>query len=250
MTQFEPPVLQGVMPDGQLDVAAARLPSMRPVDGPWLFCDGVYGAQMRLRRAALRQRRGDVLAQLPGGLHAARGFLEEALAVLPAGFSRREDTVTCPDGEKVTLDWDAPLLSVGQILQQDVCILERQTDEHVMTGAVLCFPASWSLAQKIGKPLIGIHNPVADYTADIAKRVQRLFDGVRYGAPMWRANALRYDDPVLFQPRCEDDPRPVGKPDAPYMRSERQTILALPQPGAVAFVIHTTVVRVRSHQDD
>jgi hypothetical protein len=46
----------------------------------------------------------------------------------------------------------------------------------------------------------------------------------------------------LHQPRLENDPRPVGQPDAPYLRSERQTILRLPQPDAVAFVIHNTMV--------
>jgi hypothetical protein len=59
---------------------------------------------------------------------------------------------------------------------------------------------------------------------------------------MWRANLLRYDEADLHQPRLENDPRPVGQPDAPYLRSERQTILRLPQPDAVAFVIHTIVV--------
>ena len=94
-----------------------------------------------------------------------------------------------------------------------------------------------------GKPLVRIHDPVDEYTDRIAARVQRLFDGVQDGKPMWRANALRYHDAALHQPRRENDPRPVGAPDAPYLRSERQTVLRLPQSGAVAFMIHTTVVK-------
>ena len=61
---------------------------------------------------------------------------------------------------------------------------------------------------------------------------------------MWRASELRYDYATLNQPRTEYDPRPVGQVDAPYLRSERHTVLRLPQPGAVAFVIHTTVVKI------
>ena len=236
------PVLQRKMPDGQAEVALARLPAMRPVQGPWLFCDDAYGPQMALRRDMLETRERDVYAQQDRGLAAARGFLATILDDLPDGFAVDGGDVTCPDGVVVTLDWDAPLWTVGHILQQDVCILEKHGPEHVMTGAVLCFPASWTLAQKIGNPLITIHNPVDEYDESIAKRVQRLFDGVQMGKPLWRANALRYHDATLYQPRPENDPRPVGAPDAPYIRSERQTVLRLPQPDAVAFVIHTTVV--------
>ena len=244
MNEFDAPILNTRIPDGQLEVAAARLPAMRPVTGDWLSYDDAYAAQMALRRRSLDQREKDVYAQTPKGLGAARGFLSVVLDALPKGFVVDGGDVTCPDGFRVTLDWDAPLFSVGQILQQDVCILEKHDDQHVLTGAVLCFPASWTLAQKIGKPLVRIHKPVDDYDGQIARRVQRLFDGVQEGRPLWRANALRYDDPALHQPRTEGDPRPVGRPDAPYVRSERQTILRLPQPDAVAFVIHTSVVRV------
>lgn len=238
------PILQDSLPAGQAEVAAARLPSMRPVEGAWLCTDGAYRAQMAERRRLLATRESDVYAQTAEGLAAARGFVEVALAALPAGFEQNGNEVTCPDGVVVSLDWDAPLRAIGSILQQDVCILERQGDGHVLTGAVLCFPASWTLAQKIGKPLITIHNPVSEYTNNIATRVQRMFDGVQVGKPMWRANHLRYDDPTLFQPRTENDPRPVGHSDAPFIRSERQTVLRLSSEGAVAFVIHTSVVAV------
>jgi hypothetical protein len=236
------PILQDRLPLGQADVAAARLPSMRPVVGPWLTFDGAYGAQMGERRRLLQSGEADVHAQTLNGLAAACGFVAAALGALPDGFVRTGDHVHCPDGHEQTIDWRAPLRSIGAILQQDVCILERRGDEHVLSGAVLCFPASWTLAQKIGKPLIAIHDPVTDYDSVIAARVQRLFDGVQAGRPMWRANLLRYDKAALHQPRLENDPRPVGQPDAPYLRSERQTVLRLPQPDAVAFVIHTTVV--------
>lgn len=246
----EQPILQNTLPDGQAERAAARLPSMAPVEGPWLFCDDAYGAQMAERRRLMAQRPGDVYAQLPEGMPAARRFLEEVLGALPDGFTRAGDVVRCLDGHDVRLEWDTPLRTVGKMLQQDVCILEKRGSEHVMTGAILCFPASWTLAEKIGKPLIGIHTPVADYDKKIAARVQRLFDGVQAGRPMWRANHLRYDDPALFQPRPEGDPRPVGGEGAAFVRSERQTVLRLAQPGAVAFVIHTMVVRAGSENQD
>ncbi|SLN59385.1 heme-dependent oxidative N-demethylase family protein [Pseudooctadecabacter jejudonensis] len=242
-------ILQKALPEGQAVRAAARLPSMQPVVGPWLFCDDAYGAQMVERRRLLDTQLDDVCAMQPDGLVAARSFLNDVLGCLPEGFALDAGTVRCPDGTSQTVDWDQPLQTVGRILQQDVCILEKRGDEHVLTGAVLCFPASWTLAEKIGRPLVRIHRPVADYDAGIAARVQRLFDGVQRGRPMWRANLLRYSDPALFQPRLEVDKRPVGQPDDPFIRSERQTVLRLEHPDAVAFVIHTTLVQVRSEKD-
>ena len=61
------PILLNDLPAGQAERAAARLPSMVPVDGPWLGCDEAYGAQMAERRRLMAERPGDVYAQLPDG---------------------------------------------------------------------------------------------------------------------------------------------------------------------------------------
>ena len=77
---------------------------------------------------------------------------------------------------------------------------------------------------------------------DLARRVQRLFDALHPDRPLWRANALFYHDPALYQPRREDDPRPAPPGRADYLRSERQSLLRLPETRAVVFSIHTWVV--------
>ena len=112
----------------------------------------------------------------------------------------------------------------------------------MLTAALLAFPASWSLAEKIGRPLTAIHAPVAPYDEGIATRVQRMFDALPPGRVLSRANALGYDDPALFQPRSEHArrDRPGARPA--WLRSERQTIRKLPDTGAVVFTILTSVV--------
>lgn len=226
---------------------APRLPGMQPAaPQDWLRVDEAYGAQMQRRRDLLARQRGDVLWREPGALAPAREVLDEALAVLPAlGFAVGADAVICPDGQRVTIDRDAPLLTLGQIIQEDICLLQKRGAEHVLVGAVLCFPASWRLAEKAGKPLVAIHAPVHDYGPDLARRVQRLFDGVRAGRPLWRFNRLWYDDPELHQPRSASAPRRIA-PDqaaAPFIRAERQCVLRLPLSEAVVFSIHTYVTR-------
>ncbi|MEO1001470.1 MAG: heme-dependent oxidative N-demethylase subunit alpha family protein, partial [Pseudomonadota bacterium] len=74
----------------------------------------------------------------------------------------------------------------------------------------------------------------------LAGRVQRLFDGLRPGRPLWRANWLLYTDPALHAPRSEGEGGHAGTPR--YIRSERQTLVKFPETGAVVFSIKTDVV--------
>jgi hypothetical protein len=132
-------------------------------------------------------------------------------------------------------------LTLATLLQEDLCLLEKQGDEHVLTGAVLCFPSNWTLDEKIGRPLMRIHKPIPEYDEGVGKRVQRLFDGVQPGMPIWRANSVVHDAPDLFQPKCEAEVKPYST-NGRYLRSERQTVLRLPKTRAVLFAIHTSVV--------
>ena len=154
-----------------------------------------------------------------------------------------DGVVQTPDGRQVPVADDDPMGCMGQIAQNDFVIMEQRGEEHVLTAAVLCFPASWLLAEKFMRGLVGIHDPVDPYDDQIAKRVQRLFDGIQVDRPLWRFNALRYADPTLFQPRSMYARRPGEERHvARYLRSERQTLIRLPKTRAVVFGIHTFVV--------
>ena len=216
-----------------------RLPGVAPCDADdWLRVDDAYAAQMAHRRALLADPAVNVFWQEETARPAAEEVLDEALRLLPGlGFRVSGDTVTCPDGHVQVLDRSDPLRTLGTLVQEDICLLEKCGDEHVLTAAVLCFPASWRLADKAGRPLIGIHDTIPEYDADLARRVQRLFDGVRVGRPLWRFNRLAYADPALHQPY-----RTRRDAERRYLRSERQCILRLPATGTTVFTIHTWVV--------
>ncbi|MEQ5868479.1 DUF3445 domain-containing protein [Sagittula sp. NFXS13] len=237
-------ILQDTIP---YDVSTlARLPGVAPFDmANWLHVDEAYAAQMAERLRLLRTSRDRVLRLDDTARPAAIEALRMVLAHLPMEFAQNVGWVRCPDGRDVALNWEDPLGTLCQIIQEDICILEKRGGaEHVLTGAVLCFPASWTLAEKYLRPLTRIHAPVASYDSALAKRVQRLFDGVQPGKPLWRHNVLRYADPTLHQPRLEADPRDGDHPEAaPFIRSERQCLLRLPDTDAVIFSIHTYVTR-------
>lgn len=224
------------------------LPGIAPLAAAdWLLVDDAYAGQMAERERLLATARPAVYAMDHSAFDAASELLEMALTYVlersEGDFSQDGDHVTRPDGGVVWIDRDQPLITLGQLVQEDFCILQKRGTEHVLTAAVLCFPASWLLSEKFMHPLVGIHVPVDSYTDDVARRVQRLFDGVRPGRPLWRSNALWYADAILHQPRAATQRRPFADPaTAPYFRSEKQSILRLPKSDAVVFSIHTFIL--------
>ncbi len=236
------PILQSALPEDQRAAAADPLPRTRPVDGNWITVDDAWAAQVAEKARLLAERPQTVLVRpTPPEAEALHAALLTALTGHPA-FEVEGQTVRGPDGTARLLRVGTVMEDAARLLQEDLCLIARQGEAHVLSAALLCFPASWTLAEKIHRPLGAIHGPVRAYDPGIAARVDRLFGGVKEGRPIWRANLLRYADPQLHQPRTEADPRPTGAGDSPYLRSERQTILRL-APDLVLFAIHTTVVK-------
>lgn len=230
-----------------IDPAGYKLPGTRPIGADeWAVTDEIYALQMAERDRLIRERRDDVFRILPQAEPAAREVLDHVLALVATwpGYIVSPSSVTRPDGVTVDMSGDHPLLIAGRLLQEDLCILEydETAAEHVLTGAILCFPSYWVLAEKLGRPMMSIHVPVPHYDESVGRRVQRLLDSIRADAPLCRFNFLKTDEPQLFKPRSEADKkaRPaIGK----FLRSERQCLVRMPKSNAVLFTIHTYTVR-------
>jgi hypothetical protein len=229
-----------------MDPATARLPGIQPLAATdcWLTRDDAYGPQMALRDRLVAGQRADVIAALPGSDGAVDALYTEVLDRLAAdaGYGWGEGVCRRPDGVDVPLDASDKLGTLARLVQEDLCLMQPAGGEHVLTAAVLCFPASWTLAEKLGRPLTGIHTPVAAYDTGMAARVQRLFNRVRPERPLWRQNAQVYADPALHQPRPEAAPRREAAAEGRYIRSEKQCLVRLASSDAVVFAIHTYVV--------
>lgn len=239
------PILQDRLPLHPWEQPATRrLPGIQPVEGrDWLRVDEAYAGQMALRDRLIAGQPDVVHALMPAARPAAEELYRKVLDWLSGepGFTLGAAEVTRPDGVTVALDPAEPLLTLGRLVQQDLCLMEENGTEYDLTGAVLCFPASWTLAQKLGRPMTGIHQPVAIYDETLAARVHRLLSAIRPDQPLWRMNFFTYDSFHLHHPRVEGDWRrqPTGRS---YVRCERQTLLRLPETKAVLFAIHTIVV--------
>lgn len=242
-------ILQDSVP---YDTSPRALPGVQPMAvRDWLMRDEAFAAQMGLRTRLLAEQRDAVLAVTPAGRAAADELLQFVLDWLrryDAGYAISASHVTRPDGGRVAIDRADPMGTLGHLVQQDLCLMEKQGDAHVLTAAVLCFPASWRLADKIGRPLIAIHEPVPDYDDALARRVQRLFDGVQVDRPLWRFNALHYAQADLHHPwrKAGDYSGDGASAEHPFFRTERQCVLRLPKTRACVFSIHTYVVRAAS----
>ena len=247
MTTSPPaPILQRTIP---FDAALRALPGIRPIaPEDWVARDEAFEAQMAYRRKLLSTRRAEVVAMDDSARPAAEELLYATLDLLRGdpsrGYQVFADHVILPDGSSARLTWDDPMGTLCQLVQEDLCILQKQGAEHVLTAASLCFPSMWMLGEKMMRPLSTIHDPVDSYDDQIARRVQRLFDGVQVGKPLWRHNRLWHDNPDLFQPRSVMDTKEIAPEDrtGPYLRVEKQVILRLPKTQAVVFSIHTYVI--------
>tara|TARA_Y100001934_G_scaffold193969_1_gene228749 strand:+ start:597 stop:1325 length:729 start_codon:yes stop_codon:yes gene_type:complete len=217
-----------------------KLPGVMPLNPhEWIIFDDAYIDQMAEREVLLKNN-NDVIVKDKNSEEAARELLYATLHFLcnADGFEVSEKQVITRDKRIVKIDYNKPLLTCGLLVQNDFCVMQKIDGQHVLSAAVLCFPANWRLKEKFMKPLFSIHRNVPEYSPEIAKRVDRIFDGIRVAQPMWRFNVLEYSDPTLYQPyRRNKELKPS------YVRSERQTFLKLPDTGAVIFGIHTFVVK-------
>jgi len=227
-----------------LEIKTSRMPGVNPLEWQdWLIRDDAFGAQMAYRDHLLATRREAVFDCNPLADAASAELLALVLQqiALDPKYRVEADMVLRPDGVTVDLNSDHPLLVAGRLAQDDQCILLSQDGGQVLRGAVLCFPASWTLAEKMNRDMFAIHQPVSSYGDEMAKRVGRMFERIQPERPLWRANNLIYTNPDLFQPRCTAQRRPV-EGEQKWVRVERQALVRLPVSKALCFGIHSFVV--------
>ena len=207
--------------------------------GGWLEPDGHRGGDLAQKARLLAERHDQVAALAADPMGSVRSACEELVALIAQEGGR---PMSAADGH--------PIEVAGRSTQEDWCVhVPDGVGRWRLVAACVCFPTRWVLADKIGRTVREIHAPVAFYDDQLADPVDAFFDRLRPGLEhgVWRLNWNLLDDPALYQPVR------TGGPDAPttvtaadagdtvWFRVERQTLVKLPQTGAVVFGIRVHV---------
>ena len=218
----------------------------------WIEPDDRRGEQLRLKDELLATRHGAVFAMLPDSLPAQR----EVLAMLLAHLPRRHPGLVEVDGDAVAVpaagrsyrlsDFAAaPLDLAGRLVQEDLCLMAPGEAGYVLEAASLCFPARWLLAEKMGRPMLEIHEKVPGYAESLGRPVDRFFQHLAVERPVMRVNWSISESDELYQVagkfRTDANPDITGANagERLWVRVERQTLRRLPESGRILFTIKT-----------
>jgi dimethylamine monooxygenase subunit A len=222
----------------------------------WIDCDSDLARDLAAKRTLLDTRREEVFATLPE----VEAPAAELLRLLVVHLLQHQGSVFSRQGDQLINDatgerWDLaraalhPLDLAGRLVQEDLCLMQRDDagETYRLIGASLCSPARWRLADKIGRPLGGIHEPVPGYAEKLKRPVDRFFAALLPEKPVWRLNWGIGDDPAPFQPVATRAALAATADTAGellWLRVERQTLRRLPASGAVVFTIRTHITRL------
>jgi hypothetical protein len=134
----------------------------------------------------------------------------------------------------------------GRVVAEDLILLSDAAGWPLVAGA-LAFPNDWCLADKLGRSLFEVHAPVPGFAGQVGEATGKLFDKLKPGRPVWRANWAvkvtdRLDLPPWVNVTFEASKREVTEANAGercYFRIERQTLSRLPS--GILFTVKTSV---------
>jgi hypothetical protein len=227
---------------------------MPVAEADWFEFDEDFAAALAAKRILLAERHGEVFDARPE----AESPAAELLALMAAHLPRHHPGLFRREGDRLlNLATDEawglaatdlhPLDLAGRLVAEDLCLLEAREESYILTGALLCSPARWRLAEKMGQPLIAIHAPVPGYAESLGAPVERFFAALKPGRLVGRLNWGIADDPAPFQPVARVAAADITSANAGerlWLRVERQILRRLAQSGAVVFSIRTHITRL------
>lgn len=248
----------------------SRLPTHTPYDGSsklftvglkpldldrWIEVDGHLIDYLAEKRRLYAEIPDKVFVEEDGTRDAQREVRDLIEAHLLTAFPeiyRRTSVgmeVIGAEGNKADVFSNAPLVAASLLVQEDLILMRRDDSGWRLAAGSLCFPSSWSLLEKFGRPLQEIHAPVPGFGPGTrpAELINRMFDGLQ-GQAVERFNWSIQADDALYHPLSNVERidratnRPSRFPDGDvnahaFIRVERQTLRKLPVSRDILFTI-------------
>lgn len=220
-----------------------------------LFSDEQYGFRMRMRRRSIR----DYFRLSPEAdavLSERRRWLETqpecCFAFSSEGYNLAREAVALLSAEGVVhpsllpneLGADGQFLAASRQLEPDLVLLRPDaTGSFLMVAGAVCFPSSWSLGEKMGRPLHEIHAPVPGLNERLGLSISHFLRRMSAGGAWCRENWGLSSSPELNQHPSRMLPRLAETVmiDRVWLRVERQALVVLPETHGILFAIRVEV---------
>ncbi|MBM21618.1 MAG: hypothetical protein CMN87_16560 [Stappia sp.] len=248
-----------------------------PLDlAEWIEHDARFADDLARKEELLAGGGAPVLMSEDG----TRAAQQEVLDLLADHLPQRFPDIYAREGERITVrptgtvvdrlaPGPVPFAAAARLVQEDLVLMRKGGDGYRIAAAALCFPSSWSLAEKFGKAMPEIHEGVPGFNdTRMGAMVARIFDNLPVDRPSWRLNWSLYPGPELHNPRpriidpdrLDSDRLASGRlagereagteASALHVRVERQTLRRLPASGDILFTIrvhHDPVAAFADH---
>ena len=231
---------------------------LKPLDlANWIEIDETFDFQLAEKRRIYAEYADKVFVAEEATEDAQAEVLALLTEHLPARFPERYRS----EGDRMTVvghpELDGleaqdlrPLHKASLLIPEDLIVMRRGEDGWRLAAGSLCFPSSWLLTEKFGKPMSAIHEPVPGFGPGTrnAGLIDRMFDKLQIGQPVERFNWSIQAGDALYHPLSNVERidratgRPIRFPDVDaaaraFIRVERQTLRKLPATGDILFTI-------------
>jgi hypothetical protein len=237
-------------------------------ESEWILDRPDWAEHLSAKHEVLRQHHDEVFAALPVAEAGSRELLDTLLTHMARFLPHRVEFVRAGAGSRAGAGAIVAVIDVGtglrtdlsdfhpldaaaRLVPDDLTVQVRDEHEWLLVGASVAFPSRWVLAEKVGKGLDAVHDPVPGYDQALRPAMTGTFDKLRVDRIVERVNWTIPDDPALFQPvppgrrnqaaSRAADLTPEQIVAGLYLRIERQTVRLLPLSGAAIFTIGTYV---------
>jgi dimethylamine monooxygenase subunit A len=180
--------------------------------------------------------------------------LPEAAMALAEAEQIGHDSKTLPEDLRATSEHSPSPTGkarfLGENWEPDYLVLRREPEAVRLVAGCVCFPSSWSLEEKIGKPIEMIHEVVPALNATLGTQIRTFLERIKPGVSWTRNNwglsrsAEWNQHPARKIPRLDDG----VTLDEVFFRVEEQSLVALPQSNGVLFGIRLKVIPLAGNE--